>query len=210
MYLPAQFKEERIDVLKALMREHPFATVVAMSDNGLIVDHLPLQVIDGPSTWGTIRGHVARANPIWKDYRADSEAIAIFQGPQTYVSPSLYPSKQTTGEVVPTWNYAVVHARGTLRFIHEGAWLRDLVANLTDEHEAHRAAPWKMTDAPEPYLEKMLAMIVGLEFSISSVSGKWKLGQNRTLADRQGLVHGLQQSPEADARALAGMLAARE
>lgn len=210
MYLPAQFKEERIDVLKALMREHPFATVVAMSDNGLIVDHLPLQVIDGPAPWGTIRGHVARANPIWKDYRADSEAIAIFQGPQTYISPSLYPSKQTTGEVVPTWNYAVVHARGTLRFIHEGDWLRDLVANLTDEHEAHRAEPWKMTDAPEPYLEKMLAMIVGLEFSISSVSGKWKLGQNRTVADRQGLVHGLQQSPEADARALAGMLAARE
>jgi transcriptional regulator len=210
LYLPAQFKEERIDVLHTLMREHPFATLVAMNDSGLVANHLPMKIISDPQPWGTLRGHVARANPVWKEYRTDIEALAIFQGPQTYISPVLYPSKQTTGEVVPTWNYAVVHARGTLRFIHEAEWLRNFVADLTDEHEAGRAQPWKMTDAPAPYLEKMLEMIVGFEIAISSISGKWKLGQNRTTADRQGLVVGLRQSEDADARELANLLAARE
>jgi transcriptional regulator len=209
LHLPAQFKEERVDVLHALMREHPLATLVAMSETSLIANHLPLQIIAEPAPWGMLRGHVARANPVWRDYRADVQALAIFQGPQTYISPTLYPSKQTTGEVVPTWNYVVVHARGTLRFIHEVDWLRDFLATLTDEHEANRAQPWKMRDAPAEYLDTMLALIVGFEFSISSISGKWKLGQNRTSADRQGLVQGLQQSDDADARELAAMLAAR-
>lgn len=210
MYLPAQFKEERTDVLQALMRRHPFATVAAMGETGLIADHLPLKMISEPAPWGILRGHVARANPLWREYRSDSEAVAIFQGPHSYISPSLYPTKQTTGEVVPTWNYAVVHARGTLRFIDEAEWLRDFVSGLTDEHEAGRAQPWKMTDAPSAYLDKMLAMIVGLEFSISSITGKWKLGQNRTSTDRQGLVQGLGQYDDADARLLAAMLAERE
>jgi transcriptional regulator len=210
LYLPAQFTEQRIDVLHTLMREHPLATLVAMSDAGLVANHLPMRIGSEPAPWGVLRGHVARANPLWNEYRADVEALAIFQGPQTYISPSLYPSKQTTGEVVPTWNYAVVHARGTLRFIHEADWLRDFVAALTDEHEAPRERPWKMTDAPAPYLEKMLGMIVGFELSISSISGKWKLGQNRTAADRQGLVQGLQHSDDPNARELASLLAARE
>jgi transcriptional regulator len=210
LYLPTHFKEERTEVLHALMREHPLATLVAMSETGLVANHLPLRFRAEPEPWGVLRGHVARANPLWKDHRPDVEALAIFQGPQTYISPALYPSKQTTGEVVPTWNYAVVHARGTLRFIHETDWLRDFVAALTDEHEAPRERPWKMTDAPAPYLEKMLEMIVGFELTISSISGKWKLGQNRTAADRQGLIQGLQQSNDAAARELASLLAARE
>jgi transcriptional regulator len=210
LYIPAQFAEQRIDVLHALMRAQPLATLVAMSEGGLVANHVPMRISSEPEPWGMLRGHVARANPLWKEYRADVEALAIFQGPQTYISPALYPSKQTTGEVVPTWNYVVVHARGTLRFIHEADWLRDFVAGLTDEHEAPRAQPWKMTDAPAAYLEKMLGMIVGFELSISSISGKWKLGQNRTAADRQGLVQGLQHSDDPDAQALASLLAARE
>jgi transcriptional regulator len=210
LYLPTHFKEERTDVLHALMREHPLATLVAMSETGLVANHLPMRIGSAPEPWGVLRGHVARANPLWKDFRADVEALAIFHGPQTYISPALYPSKQTTGEVVPTWNYAVVHARGALRFIHEADWLRDFVAGLTDEREAGRAQPWKMTDAPAPYIETMLGMIVGFELSISSISGKWKLGQNRTAADRQGLIQGLQQSNDPDAQELAGLLAARE
>jgi transcriptional regulator len=210
LYLPAQFKEERIDVLHSLIREHPFATLVSMNAAGLVANHIPMRIDASAAPFGVLRGHVARANPVWTEFRSDIEALAIFQGPHTYISPSLYPSKQTTGEVVPTWNYVVVQASGTLRFIHEADWLRDFVSTLTDEQEAGRAQPWKMTDAPEAYLERMLGMIVGFELSISGISGKWKLGQNRTLADRQGLVQGLKQSPNADARELASLLAERE
>jgi transcriptional regulator len=209
LYLPAHFNETRTDVLHALMREHPLATLVAVNDSGLVANHLPLRIGPEPAP-GMLRGHIARANPLWKEYRSDIEALAIFQGPQSYISPSLYPSKQITGEVVPTWNYVVVHARGTLRFIHDAQWLREFVSALTDEHEATRAQPWKIGDAPAPYIEKMLSLIVGFELSITSLSGKWKLGQNRTAADREGLIQGLRQTDDADGRELASMLAARE
>jgi transcriptional regulator len=191
------------------MREHPLATLVAVNDSGLVANHLPMRIVAEPAP-GILRGHIARANPLWKEYRSDIAALAIFQGPQTYISPALYPSKQSTGEVVPTWNYAVVHARGTLRFIHDAEWLRDFVSSLTDEHEAKRSQPWKVTDAPAPYVDKMLALIVGFELSISSLTGKWKLGQNRSKTDRQGLIQGLAQSEDADSRQLSDMLAARE
>jgi transcriptional regulator len=207
--LPAHFNESRTDVLHALVREHPLATLVAVNDSGLVANHVPMRIAAEPAP-GILRGHIARANPLWKEYRSDIEALAIFQGPQAYISPALYPSKKTTGEVVPTWNYAVVHARGALRFIHDVQWLRDFVSALTDEHEAKRAQPWKIADAPEPYIEKMLTMIVGFEISISNLSGKWKLGQNRTAADRQGLIQGLSNADEADSKALADMLSARE
>jgi transcriptional regulator len=209
LYLPTHFNETRIEVLHALMREHPLATLVAVNDSGLVANHLPMRIGPEPAP-GILRGHIARANPLWKDYRSDIEALAIFQGPQTYISPALYPSKQATGEVVPTWNYAVVHARGTLRFIHDADWLRDFVSSLTDEHEAKRSQPWKVTDAPAPYVDKMLGLIVGFELSISSLIGKWKLGQNRTKTDREGLVQGLAQAEDADSRQLSEMLAARE
>jgi transcriptional regulator len=209
LYLPTHFNETRTEVLHALMREHPLATLVAVNDSGLVANHLPMRIGAEPAP-GILRGHVARANPLWKDYRSDIEALAIFQGPQTYISPALYPSKQVTGEVVPTWNYAVVHARGTLRFIHDADWLRDFVSSLTDEHEAKRSQPWKVTDAPAAYVDKMLALIVGFELSISSLTGKWKLGQNRSKTDREGLIHGLAQSEDANSRQLSDMLATRE
>jgi transcriptional regulator len=209
LYLPAHFNETRPDVLHALMREHPLATLVAVNDSGLVANHLPMRISAEPAP-GILRGHVARANPLWKEYRSETEALAIFQGPQAYISPALYPSKQVNGEVVPTWNYAVVHARGTLRFIHDTDWLRGFVSTLTDEREAARSQPWKVTDAPAPYVDKMLALIVGFELSISSLSGKWKLGQNRTKADREGLIRGLGQSEDANSRQLSDMLATRE
>jgi transcriptional regulator len=209
LYLPTHFNETRNEVLHALMREHPLATLVAVNDSGLVANHLPMRIGAEPAP-GILRGHVARANPLWKDYRSDIEALAIFQGPHTYISPSLYPSKQATGEVVPTWNYAVVHARGTLRFIHDRDWLRDFVSSLTDEHEAKRSQPWKVTDAPASYVDQMLALIVGFELSISSLTGKWKLGQNRSKTDREGLIVGLAQSEDANSRQLSDMLATRE
>jgi transcriptional regulator len=207
MYLPTYFKESRADVLHTLMRSHPLATLVTSSDSGLTANHIPVQTQSEPAPHGMLRGHIARANPLWKEYRADSEALAIFQGPHVYISPSFYPSKRETGEVVPTWDYAVVHAHGTLRFIQDAAWLKTLVVGLTNTHEASRQAPWKVDDAPPPYIEKMLSLIVGFEFSIVRLMGKWKLSQNHTAANRQGVVQGLRASAAENSREIADMVA---
>jgi transcriptional regulator len=207
LYLPAHFNETRTDVLRALMRARPLCTLVTQTDLGLIANHLPVQTLDEPAPLGCIRGHVARANPLWREYRSASQALAIFQGPHVYISPSFYPSKAKTGEVVPTWDYAVVHASGTLRFIDDPQWLRGFVAGLTDTHEAPRAQRWKIDDAPAAYIEKMLKLIVGFEFSISSLAGKWKVSQNRTPPDRQGVIQNLQNAGDADSREIAAMLA---
>jgi transcriptional regulator len=169
---------------------------------------LPVQTLDEPTPVGCIRGHIARANPLWRDYRAETQALAIFQGPQVYISPSFYPSKVKTGEVVPTWNYAVVHASGTLRFIQDAGWLRNFVAGLTATHEAPRSMPWKIDDAPAPYIDKMLGLIVGFEFSIVTLSGKWKVSQNRSQADREGVMRNLENADDADSQEMAGLLAA--
>ena len=206
MYLPAYFKESRAPVLHALMRARPLATLVTLGDSGLVANHIPVETRAEPAPHGMLRGHVARANPLWKEYRAGSEALAIFQGPQVYISPSFYPSKRESGEVVPTWDYAVVHAHGTLRFVQDAAWLKTLVVGLTDAHEAPRGVPWKVADAPPSYIEKMLSLIVGFEFSIVSLTGKWKLSQNHTAANRQGVVQGLRGAAGADSREIADML----
>jgi transcriptional regulator len=208
LYLPAHFNETRPDVMRALMRSRPLSTLVTQCESGLVANHVPVQTLDEPAPLGCIRGHIARANPLWREYRADTQALAIFQGPQVYVSPSFYPSKAKTGEVVPTWNYAVVHASGTLRFIQDTAWLRDFVAGLTTTHEQPRAMPWKIDDAPAPYIDKMLGLIVGFEFSITALSGKWKVGQNRTQADQQGVIRSLQSADDANSHEIAAMLAA--
>jgi transcriptional regulator len=210
LYLPAHFNETRTDVLRELMRARPLCTLVTLSDSGLVANHVPVQTLDEPAPLGLIRGHIARANPLWREYRSGTQALAIFQGPQVYISPAFYPTKAKTGQVVPTWDYAVVHAGGTLRFIEDAQWLRNFVAGLTDTHEAPRSAPWKIDDAPAAYIEKMLTLIVGFEFSIASLAGKWKVSQNRPQADRQGVIQNLQDAGDADSREIAGMLAARD
>ena len=208
MYLPAHFNETRPEVMHALMRAHPLCTLVTQCDSGLVANHVPMQTLDEPKPLGSIRGHIARANPLWRDYRAETQALAIFQGPQVYISPSFYPSKAETGEVVPTWNYTVVHASGTLRFIQDAEWLREFVAGLTAVHEARRSLPWKIDDAPAPYIDKMLSLIVGFEFSIAALSGKWKVSQNRSRADQEGVMRNLQNADDADSHEMAAMLAA--
>jgi transcriptional regulator len=208
LYLPAHFNETRPEAMQALMRAHPLCTLVAQCESGLVANHVPVQTLAEPKPLGCIRGHIARANPLWRDYRADTQALAIFQGPQVYISPSFYPSKAETGEVVPTWNYVVVHASGTLRFIQDAGWLRDFVAGLTATHEAPRAVPWKIDDAPALYVDKMLSLIVGFEFSIATLSGKWKVSQNRSQADQQGVIRNLQNADDADSHDIAAKLAA--
>jgi transcriptional regulator len=208
LYLPAQFNETRTEAMHALMRAHPLSTLVTQCDSGLVANHVPVQALEEPKPFGCIRGHIARANPLWREYRAETQALAIFQGPQVYISPSFYPSKDKTGEVVPTWNYAVVHASGKLRFIEDAGWLRDFVAGLTATHEAPRSTPWKIDDAPAPYIDKMLGLIVGFEFSIATLSGKWKVSQNRSQADQQGVILNLRNAADPDSHEMAAMLAA--
>ena len=135
MYTPAQFEESRVEVMQALMRAHPLATLVTQGESALVADHIPVETAAAPAPWGTLRGHIARANPLWRTCRDGAQSLAIFQGPQIYITPSFYPTKRETGEVVPTWDYAVVHARGVLRFIQDAVWLHALVSRLTDAHE---------------------------------------------------------------------------
>ena len=214
MYLPAHFKEDRTPVLHELIRAHPFATLVTLDATGLVANHLPMEIDATAGPLGTLRGHVARGNPIWKSPRLDVEALAVFHGPQHYITPSYYATKPATGKVVPTWNYATVHAYGTLRVIDNAAWLRSFVEQLTDRHEAEHTratgdAPWHVGDAPESFLEKQLAAIVGLELPIARIEGKWKVSQNRPAEDRAGVVAGLGRSDDAAARAMAELVRER-
>jgi transcriptional regulator len=201
MYLPKQFEETSTDVLHGLLRDRPFAALVVATDNDLSVDHIPL-LLDGASgPFGVLRGHVARGNPILKATPLDMDAVAIFQGPQHYITPSWYATKKETGKVVPTWNYVVVHAYGRPRFIDDEAWVRGHVQHLTERHEGTRDTPWKVSDAPEEFVAKLVRGIVGLEIPISRLVGKWKLGQNRPEADQRGMVDGLLLEEEGSALA---------
>ncbi len=191
MYLPKHFEETRVEVLYELIHDHPLGALVTLTPGGLDANHIPFEVDPEPAPLGTLRGHVARANPLWREFSRDVEALVIFQGPGTYVSPAWYPTKTETAKVVPTWNYVVVHAYGALRVIDDRAWLRDFVTKLTNRHEAGRPEPWKVTDAPDDYIDKQLAAIIGLELPITRLVGKWKMSQNRPVADRQGVVEGL-------------------
>ena len=196
MYLPAHFKETRTPVLHDLIRAHPLAVLVTLDANGLVANHLPLEIDAGAGEHGTLRGHVARGNPMWKSYRPEVEAMAVFQGPHGYITPAYYATKAATGEVVPTWNYATVHAHGPLRVIDDAGWLRSFVEQLTDRHEARRqqatgAAPWKVSDAPAAYIDRLVKAIVGIELPIARIEGKWKVSQNRPAEDRAGVIAGL-------------------
>lgn len=174
MYIPAKYEETRTDVLHGLIASHPLGLIVTSGAAGLSADHIPFEVsaptADAPL--GVLRAHVARANPFW---RHDGAAVlAAFQGESGYVSPSEFEEKALTGRVVPTWDYAVVHVHGALRAIDDKAWLADLLARLTDRHEAGRPAPWAVSDAPSDYIDKLMGAIVGIEIRIERMEGKWK------------------------------------
>lgn len=203
MYQPTHFREARADVLRELMDGHPLGTLVTLGPDGLNGNHIPFLYDADPAPHGTLRGHVARANPVWREHRQDVEALVIFQGPQAYVTPSWYPRKQHTGKVVPTWNYLVVHAYGPLRVIDDREWLRGFVMRLTERHEARRETPWKVTDAPADFIETNLKAIVGIEIPVSRLFGKWKVSQNQPAADREGVVRGLREIGDATAARLA-------
>jgi len=193
MYLPAHFAESRPDVLATLVRSHPFGLLVTQnSDGGIDANSIPFVLDPGTAgTPGVLRGHVARANPLWQTARGDVDSLVVFQGPQGYVSPAWYPSKAEHGKVVPTWNYVMVQGRGRLSAIDDAAWLHAFVTRLTERHEGTRDAPWAVSDAPADYVATMLGAIVGIEIVLTSLTGKWKVSQNRPAADRAGVVAGL-------------------
>jgi transcriptional regulator len=195
MYVPGHFEETRGEVLRRLIGERPLGTLVTFGAAGLDANHVPFELDPEPAPLGTLRGHLARGNPQWRGFSPDVEALVVFHGPDAYVSPALYPSKRETGKVVPTWNYVVVHARGPLRIVEDPEWLRALVGRLTDRHERARPDPWKVSDAPPDFVDKMLRAIVGLEIPLRGLEGKWKLSQNRPLADRRGVAEGLRGDP---------------
>jgi transcriptional regulator len=209
MYLPQHFEQTDPAQLTALMRAHPLATLVSVGDGGPVADHIPLEFDPGVGASGCLRGHVARANPLWRQ-AAGKPVLAVFNGPQAYISPSHYPSKAQTHKVVPTWNYAVVHAQGLLRVVEDAPWLHTLVSRLTAHHETPRSQPWAVTDAPDDYVQQMLRAIVGIEIPITSLVGKWKLSQNRSLADLQGVIDGLAQGDAAALATAAWMRQARD
>lgn len=203
MYQPSHFKETDSEKLHALMRAYPFATVVAQGTDELAANHLPIELVDGK-----LHGHVARGNEL---SRMDgAEVLVIFRGPDGYISPNWYPSKQETHREVPTWNYAVVHIHGRLRVIDDAIWLRQLLERLTDRHEAGQPAPWHVSDAPEDHIEKMLRVIAGLEISIDRIEGKFKLNQNHPVANRAGVVAGLGQRAGRGDAELADLMSKQE
>lgn len=197
MYLPAAFKEDRLDILHDAIRRAGLAMLVTMGTDGIDVSHVPLllDAADGPN--GTLHGHLARANAQWRTALPTASALAVFTGPDSYVSPSFYPSKVEHGKVVPTWNYVAIHARGTLRFFDDAEKLLAIVSRLTERHEAGRDQQWRVGDAPATFIRSQLKALVGFALRIDTLEGKWKMSQNRPTLDRAGVAAALSASPDA-------------
>ena len=205
MYNPKHFEETRLEVLHALVRAHPLCTLVTVSDDGLTANYIPLLVRTGTTPAGVLVGHVARANPVWRATKMEVPVLALFQGPQHYISPSLYATKVEHGKVVPTWNYVAVQAKGLLQVHDDADWVRHQVTELTAQQESSQPAPWAVGDAPRDYTDTIIRALVGIEISIDSLVGKWKVSQNQAAVNRASVITGLQAQGHADARAMADL-----
>lgn len=206
MYNPAHFSELRRPIIEEAMRQNPFGTLVTVGPAGPEASHIPLLYSSSEDNLGVLRGHLARANPQWRDLAKPSQALAIFLGPEHYVSPTWYPSKAEHGKVVPTWNYVAVHAYGNLSVKEDPGWLLEHVRALSDVHEGSIGTGWKVTDAPPDYIAGMLKAIVGVELVVTKLEGKWKVSQNRPEADRRGVVDALEKIGSPRARDVAKLV----
>ncbi len=202
MYVPPLFKEDRIDVLHDAIRRTGLATLVTLAADGLIASHVPMLLDPDPAPYGTLIGHLARPNPQARGAVPGVQALAIFQGPDVYITPSWYATKRENGKVVPTWNYVAIHAHGPVEFFDDTERLRDVVTRLTEREEQARADPWAVSDAPAAFIDGMLKGIVGFALPIARLEGKWKMSQNRPAQDRAGVVAGLEQQGREDVAAL--------
>ena len=192
MYVPPHFLEDDKAALHRAIGETRLATLVTLGSEGMEASHVPILLDEGEGTYGTIRGHLARANPQWRRASAETPALVMFLGPDAYVSPNWYATKRETGKVVPTWNYLAIHAYGRVEFFEDAERLRAIVTSLTQRHEGRREKPWAVSDAPEDYIQAQLRGIVGFRLPIDRLEGKWKLSQNRPEADRRGVIEGLE------------------
>jgi transcriptional regulator len=205
MYVPPHFTIEDRAEISGLIRAAPLASLVTSGTDGLIASPLPLLLDDSEGEFGTLYGHLARANPQWQA-GTTGDAMAIFMGPNAYVTPSWYASKAEHGRVVPTWNYIAVHAYGPVEFFDDAARLLDIVTRLTNRHEGGRAARWQVADAPEPFIAAQLRGIVGLRLPITRIDAKRKMSQNRSAEDRAGVAAGLARSEDPADRAVAPLI----
>src|SRR5215475_2994957 len=208
MYTPGYFRVEDTAETHAMMRARPFAILVTQGSEGLTATHLPtILKVDDARPLGSIDCHLARPNPQWKTFTPDVDALMIFQGPEAYIRPGWYPAKAEHGKVVPTWNYAAVHAYGRLQAVTDKDWLLAHVTELSAQQEAPYAAPWSTGDAPADFLDVLARGIVGLRLTIGRLEGKVKMSQNRPAADREGVVEGLGQRAHGEDAAIAAMVA---
>ncbi len=206
MYVVQHFAQKSVPVMHAYLAENPFAALVVSTAKGPTADHIPLEFDAGSGSEGRLLGHVARSNPLWREFES-GPALAVFSAHHAYVSPDWYLSRSVDPRVVPTWNYAAVHVSGTLRFFHDADRIKELLARMTARFESARPTPWRMTDAPAEHIDRLVAAVVGLELQIDSMVGKWKLSQNRPREDRDGVMAGLSREGGADGAALADLMA---
>ena len=206
MYVPSHFEQKDVEKLHALIAAHPLGTLVINGPEGLSANPFPFELIRTPEPFGTLRGHIARANPMWRAFSAQNDALVIFNGADSYISPSWYPSKYSHGKVVPTWNYLVAQARGRVKVIDDATWLEAHLGRLTSEHESRFAFPWSMADAPGSFIEKSLGAVVGIEIVVHALEGKWKVSQNRPAQDRKGVAAALREQNTSAAQTMAAFV----
>jgi transcriptional regulator len=206
MYIPRHNEEKRVSVMPSLMLSRPLGTLVTLGASGLFASHIPMILEDDGSQFGILKGHISRANTQWRDFVPTVDALAIFAGHQHYISPNWYPETKKHGKEVPTWNYVVGHAYGPLKVIQDEHWLLTNVEKLTNIHEAASSIPWKVSDAPKDFIQSQLKGIVGLEVPIQRLEGKWKVSQNRTERERNGVVDGLARLNTPDSLAMKALV----
>jgi transcriptional regulator len=208
MYLTPQFREDRLEVQHDLIRAQPLGILVTRTADGLTANAVPFLIDATASSKGTLRAHVARANAQWREFDPNYDALVVFQGVHRYITPSWYATKRDTGKVVPTWNYAIVQVYGKMVIHDDPEWLAGQIEHLTKSQELKREKPWAVSDAPREFVRQQMKAIVGIEIPISRIEGKWKVSQNRSQADRDGIVEGLIELGDGDGQAMATMVAA--
>lgn len=208
MYQPVHHREEDLATLYRLIEAHPLGLMTCNGPDGPVANAVPFLIDPGASPKGRLRAHLARANPQWQMLadKPDESVLVIFQGPESYITPSWYETKRQTGKVVPTWNYVMVQARGRARVLDDADWLADQIAELTDSQEVSRAAPWAVNDAPGDFIARQMRAIVGIEIDIDDIAGKWKVSQNRPEADRAGVAQGLGESEDTNTSQMAELV----
>lgn len=206
MYIPKFNEEKDIAVLHSLIKSKPLGAWSAIVDGNIVMNHIPFVLHEDRGELGTLVGHVARRNSIWQEFSMDVNSVVAFQGDEAYITPSWYPSKNEHGRAVPTWNYIIVHAHGIPKKVEDPEWLLQHLNELTDIHERKQDVPWKVSDAPEKFIDKLVNAIVGIEIPISQLTGKWKLGQSRSERDKLGTIAGLMSNGDSQSHGLATQL----